>query len=118
MALVIVLVSVLVWVVVVVIINYPLPALQLEELVILEMAEKMGDPAKDEGEWIAKIDLVEDGKKLKLVEHEELGKCREECKTVQRAAQEVLSDHDTDIAEKLWQVGTCSFHSLVKSTDG
>ncbi|EIE23021.1 hypothetical protein COCSUDRAFT_6458, partial [Coccomyxa subellipsoidea C-169] len=79
------------------------PGKKLEELVILEMVEKMGDPAKDEGEWIAKIDLVEDGKKLKLVEHEELGKCREECKTVQRAAQEVLSDHDTDIAEKLWQ---------------
>lgn len=87
--------------------------MQLEELVILEMVEKMGDPAKDEGEWIAKIDLVEDGKKLKLVEHEELGKCREECKTIQRAAQDILSDHDTDIAEKLWQVGplvpsTCS----------
>ena len=83
---------------------------QLEELVILEMVEKMGDIAKDEGEWIAKIDLVEDGKKLKLVEHEELGKCREECKTIQRAAQEVLSDYDTDIAEKLWQVWLLSQH--------
>lgn len=78
--------------------------LQLDELVILEMVEKMGNPTKDEGEWIATIDLVEDGKKLKLVEHEEMGKCTEECKTVQRAAEEILSDHDTDMAEKLWQV--------------
>ena len=78
--------------------------MQLDELVILEMVEKMGNPTKDEGEWIATIDLVEDGKKLKLVEHEEMGKCTEECKTVQRAAEEILSDHDTDMAEKLWQV--------------
>lgn len=81
--------------------------MQLDELVILEMVEKMGSPAKDEGEWIAKIDLVEAGSKLKLVEHEEVGKCLEECKTVARAAQDILSDHDTDIAEKLWQVCNC-----------
>ena len=40
------------------------------------MAEKMGNPSKDEGEWIAKIDLVESGKALKLEEQEQLGEVR------------------------------------------
>ncbi|BDA49948.1 hypothetical protein COCOBI_15-0760 [Coccomyxa sp. Obi] len=79
------------------------PGKKLEELVILELVERMGNPAKDEGNWIATIDLVEDGKKLKLVEHEQMGKCTEACKTIQRAVEEILSDHDTDMAEKLWQ---------------
>jgi hypothetical protein len=74
------------------------------ELDILEMIEKMGNPSKDEGDWIAKIDLVESGKALKLEEQEQLGKCGAECRTVQKAVQEILDEHDTDIAEKLWQV--------------
>jgi hypothetical protein len=35
---------------------------------ILDLVEQLGNPAKDEGEWIAKTDLVEEGPKLKLVE--------------------------------------------------
>ena len=35
---------------------------------------------------------------------EDIGKCGPECKTVQRAAEDIVGDHDTDIAEKLWQV--------------
>ena len=77
---------------------------QLPELEVLEMVERMGNPSKDEGEWIAKIDLVENGKLLKLEEQEDLGKCGSECRTIQKAAEEILDEHDTDIAEKLWQV--------------
>ena len=77
---------------------------QAPELQILELIEKMGNPSKDEGEWIAKIDLVESGKALKLEEQEELGKCGAECKTIQKAVEDILEEHDTDIAEKLWQV--------------
>ena len=71
------------------------------------MVERMGNPSKDEGEWIAKIDLVESGKILKLEEQEDLGKCGSECRTIQKAAEEILEEHDTDIAEKLWQVKRC-----------
>ena len=42
--------------------------LQLSELEVLEIVEQLANPSKDEGEWIAKIDLVESGIKLKLVE--------------------------------------------------
>lgn len=67
------------------------------------MVERMADPAKEEGEWAAKIDLVEDGPRLRLAEMPQLGKCGAECKTVQRVASELLQDHDTDMAEHLFQ---------------
>ena len=78
-------------------------AAQLSEAVILDMVERMADPAKEEGEWVAKIDLVEDGPRLRLAEMPQLGKCGAECKTVQRVASELLQDHDTDMAEHLFQ---------------
>ena len=86
--------------------------LQAPELAILELVEKMGNPSKDEGEWIAKIDLVESGKALKLEEQEQLGKCGAECKTVQKAVEDILEEHDTDIAERLWQVRAPSTSSI------
>ena len=39
---------------------------------------------------------------------EDSGKCGSECKTLQRAVEDILGDHDTDIAEKLWQARTPS----------
>ncbi len=65
--------------------------------------ERMADPAKAEGEWVAMVDLVEDGPRLRLAEQAKLGKCGAECKTVQRAAAELLEAHDTDMAERLFQ---------------
>ena len=88
--------------------NALLMCLQVPELQILELVERMGNPSKDEGEWIAKIDLVESGKALKLEEQEQLGKCGPECKTIQKAVEDILEEHDTDIAEKLWQVRALS----------
>jgi len=67
------------------------------------MMERMADPAKAEGEWVAMVDLVEDGPRLRLAEQAQLGKCGAECKTVQRAATELLEAHDTDMAERLFQ---------------
>ena len=71
---------------------------------MIEMVEKVSNPNKDEGEWIMAIDLVESGDKLLVKEMEQPGTCRTECKTAQRAAEEVVESADTDMAEKLWQV--------------
>ena len=71
---------------------------------MIELMERITDPSKDEGEWIAKIDLVESGDKLLVEEQPQLGDCGVECKTVQRAAEEIVGDHDTDLAEELWKV--------------
>ena len=37
---------------------------QVEEFQILEMLESLCDPDEEDGEWITRIDLVEDGEKL------------------------------------------------------
>jgi hypothetical protein len=81
---------------------------QVKELDILEKIEKMTNPLKDEGEWLTYLDLVEEGSKLVLKEMGEQGKCGTECKTIQSAAEAIIETADTDIAEKLWQVGTSS----------
>lgn len=73
-------------------------------MAVIELMEHITDPSKDQGEWIAKIDLVESGDKLLLEEQAELGDCGVECKTIQRAAEEIIGDNDTDLAEELWKV--------------
>ena len=80
--------------------------LQLDEMAVIGIMEHITDPTKDQGEWIAKIDLVESGDKLLVQEQEKLGECGVECKTVQRAAEEIVGDRDTDLAEELWKVQT------------
>ncbi len=78
--------------------------LQLDEMAVIELMEHITNPEKDQGEWVAKIDLVESGDKLLVQEQDELGDCGVECKTVQRAAEEIVGDRDTDVAEELWKV--------------
>mmetsp|Transcript_9393 Transcript_9393/g.28231 ORF Transcript_9393/g.28231 Transcript_9393/m.28231 type:complete len:321 (-) Transcript_9393:1411-2373(-) len=76
---------------------------RLSEIEILEKVEKMTDPVAKEGEWITKIDLAEKGSQLTLEEHQQPGECGSECKTVAKAAQQVLGDLDTDLGELLWK---------------
>lgn len=86
--------------------------MQLDELAVIEILEHITNPAKDQGEWIAKVDLVESGDQLLVVEQTELGDCGVECKTAQRAAEEIVGDHDTDLAEELWKVNWASYVPL------
>ena len=73
-------------------------------MAVIELMEHITDPTKDQGEWVAKIDLVESGDKLLVQEQDQLGDCGVECKTVQRAAENIIGDRDTDLAEELWKV--------------
>ena len=66
--------------------------------------EKIADPVAKEGEWITRIDLVEKGNQLALVEQAAPGACGMECKTIAKAAEEILGDNDTDLGEVLWKV--------------
>lgn len=79
------------------------PGKKLDEMTIIEKVEKMTNPSKDEGEWIAKTDIEEEGPTLKLVEHSEVGECNSDCKTIAKAVEAVIGDSDTDIAEELWK---------------
>ena len=85
-------------------------------MAVIELMEHITDPTKEQGEWIAKIDLVESGGKLLVEEQDQLGDCGVECKTVQRAAEEIVGDQDTDLAEELWKVFTMDcLHTLPQS---
>ena len=48
--------------------------------------------------------LCEQGTLLTLVEQDDFGVCGVECKTISKAAEEIVGDADTDIAEALWKV--------------
>lgn len=76
---------------------------KITEYQIIEIAENVCNLKKKEADWILKIDIVEKGDKLELVEQESEGQCNSECKTIERACQEVLGYVDTDAAEYLYK---------------
>nr|GMD55821.1 pentatricopeptide repeat-containing protein At2g15690-like [Ipomoea batatas] len=75
---------------------------KMSEYQIIEITENVCNLKKQEGDWILKIDIVEQGDRLELVEQEYEGQCNSECKTIERACQEVMGYSDTDIAEYLY----------------
>lgn len=78
---------------------------KITELEIIDVAENICNMKKEESDWILKLDIVEKGDKLQLVEQQEEGVCNTECKTIERACREVMGDHDTDLAEYLYKAG-------------
>lgn len=75
---------------------------KLTELEIIEVTESICDVTKEEGDWIQWLDIEEEKDRLKLVEQSLVGECNSVCKTIQKACQEVMGDHDTDVAEFLY----------------
>ncbi|KAI3775572.1 hypothetical protein L1987_50151 [Smallanthus sonchifolius] len=49
-----------------------------------------GECMQFEADWILKVDIVEEGDRLELVEQDSEGQCGSECKTIERACQEVI----------------------------
>lgn len=74
---------------------------KVSELKVLEITEKICNPKKDQGDWIQWIDIVEAGDVLELKRQRFKGECGEECKTIEKACNEVIGFVDTDVAELL-----------------
>ena len=51
----------------------PQTVLQLSEDTVLGIVESLASPLKDEGEWIARLDIKESGSKLLVVALPEVG---------------------------------------------
>ncbi|XP_010918470.1 uncharacterized protein [Elaeis guineensis] len=85
---------------------------KVSEFQIIEIAENVCNLKKEEADWILQIDIVENGDKLELVEQGIEGQCNSECKTIERACQEVMGYSDTDVAEFLYSTKP-SIDSLV-----
>nr|CAB3469519.1 unnamed protein product [Digitaria exilis] len=79
------------------------PAKKVPEIEIIDIAENVCNLKKQEADWMLRIDIVEKGDKLELVEQDEEGHCNAECKTIERACQEVIGYADTDIAEFVYK---------------
>ncbi|KAL5211864.1 hypothetical protein ABZP36_022711 [Zizania latifolia] len=79
------------------------PSKKVPEIEIIEIAENVCNLKKQEADWMLRIDIVEKGYKLELVEQDEEGHCNAECKTIERACQEVMGYADTDVAEFVYK---------------
>ncbi|KAK7379938.1 hypothetical protein VNO78_32202 [Psophocarpus tetragonolobus] len=75
---------------------------KISEYQIIEIAENVCNLKKVEADWILRIDIVEKEDRLELVEQDSEGQCNSECKTIERACQEVIGYSDTDVAEYLY----------------
>ncbi|CAN6179315.1 unnamed protein product [Urochloa humidicola] len=79
------------------------PSKKVPEIEIIDIAENVCNLKKQEADWMLRIDIVEKGDKLELVEQDEEGHCNAECKTIERACQEVIGYADTDVAEFVYK---------------
>ncbi|CAA7406702.1 unnamed protein product [Spirodela intermedia] len=86
---------------------------KISEIQIIDIAENVCNLKKEEADWLLRIDIVEKGDALELVEQENEGHCNSECKTMERACQEVMGYSDTDVAEFIF-TSKPSLDSLVK----
>ncbi|XP_054785618.1 uncharacterized protein LOC129292121 [Prosopis cineraria] len=75
---------------------------KISEYQVIEIAENVCNLKKAGADWILHIDIVEKEDRLELVEQESEGQCNSECKTIERACQEVIGYYDTDVAEYLY----------------
>ncbi|CAH9066228.1 unnamed protein product [Cuscuta europaea] len=75
---------------------------KISEYQIIEISENICNLKKQEADWILKIDIVEQGDRLELVDQDAEGPCNSECKTIEHACQEVMGFSDTDVAEYIY----------------
>ena len=69
---------------------------------VQEFMEKMCNPLKPEGEWVAMCDLQQEGDQLLLAAQPVAGKCQKECRTVEAVCEDVLDKADTEFSEILY----------------
>lgn len=77
---------------------------QAQEADILEDLESMCDPDSDSGEWITKIDLLEEGSQLTLKPMGIPGECGSECRTIARSCETLMEEADlVEFSQALWK---------------
>jgi hypothetical protein len=78
---------------------------QVDEGAMIDLVERVTVAWKEEGEWMAHLHLQPASSgTLGMRDMRQLGECGEACKTIERAAEAVMGEHDTDVAEALFTV--------------
>lgn len=75
---------------------------KISEYQVIEIAENVCNLKKEEADWIMKLDIMEQGDKLELIEQDTEGQCNSECKTIEQTCQQVMDYVDTDVAEYIY----------------
>ncbi|PIA64410.1 hypothetical protein AQUCO_00100115v1 [Aquilegia coerulea] len=76
---------------------------KVSEFQIIEISENVCNLKKGEADWILRMDIVKTGNGLQLLDRETEGQCNTQCKTIERACQEVMGYSDTDVAEYMFK---------------
>lgn len=81
----------------------------VDELQIVEIIESIANPAKESGEWVRKLDIIESTVKdknfLSIIEPGGIAKCLDECTTIAQSAQSLLQEEidADDLSAILWK---------------
>lgn len=75
------------------------------EATVQDHLEKVcvADKPNGPGEWIRYLDLVSDGERLVMYENTQIGHCERECRTIERACEDVIEAADTEFSEILYE---------------
>ena len=57
------------------------------------------NPLKPEGDWVSKIDLIQEGDQLLLGMQPTHGHCKKECRTIEYTCEGVIDKADTEFTE-------------------
>ena len=76
--------------------------------------QQICDPIKDLGEWVAMYDVTqsERGAPLKMEKQEYMCECRRECRTIQKACENIVNEHMEDMAESLYKRDAASLEKF------
>lgn len=72
---------------------------------VIATVEDMCRPESESGWWIQRLDIVESGDALVLVEHAEPGRCGRECRTIVKACERILDESDVilEASNRIWR---------------
>jgi hypothetical protein len=75
---------------------------RVDEAAVIDRMELLTTAWREEGEWLTRLHLEGSGASLKVKDMRAEGECGEACKTLERAALDVMGDHDADVGEALY----------------
>ena len=87
---------------------------RLGESEVHSMVEKVCKHAETEGAWLRSLDMVEDGRQIRLERQPHDGPCGKECLTISLACEKLLEEGwENELGEGLWE-GTMRADQLSK----
>lgn len=87
-----------------------------EEDAMSDVVENLCSPNKNEGKWIAKIDIARHAEEMRLVlsMQDQVGHCRNECRTIQKSCAKAIKGKEESLVSLLLEsVGLARLHNMI-----